>query len=264
MVKQLHGPAVDINKADVFTMMNEHSYAAFVGILSNIFMKAHASSSFRDGPYQAVLVVSGSMMQPYLNQPESSFERLTTIVERMKQPNNGIELGIFLSDDGMFSKNAKIGLKHNVSQCWPIVNSETVNKDIITINVPHAKLNTRENKLRYFQFEQIKGAIDNTPYIPLNYDTTIEQIFSSLEKSKCHICYQGGTAWLSISMGIPTIIVHPQSTVDELHLKFKMFGQDLGNINILNNQGTIDHVRKHPAEHHINIKDLKNTIRKFT
>lgn len=263
MVKQIYGSLIDINHADVFTMMNEHSYAAFIGVLSNICMKAHASSNFRDSSYVAAIVISSSMMHPYNNQPDTSFERLKTIFEKMKRPSKDITLGIFLSDDGTFSTEAKIGLKHCVSQSWPMINNKQANKDIITINIPQSKLNVGKNKVRYFQFDQIKDAIKDESYSFVDYNTPIEQLFSFFEKSKCHICYQGGTAWLSVSLGIPTIIIHPIQLIDELHLKFKLFGQDLGNINILNNVGQIEHLRNHPCEHHVYINDLEKTLREF-
>ena len=75
-LKQIHGPQIDINQADIFTMKNEHSYAAFIGILSNIYMKAHASSIFRTQPYVAALIINSEMIKPIKNQPESSLERL--------------------------------------------------------------------------------------------------------------------------------------------------------------------------------------------
>jgi len=260
-MKQLFGPDIDIDYCDVFTMKNEHSYAAFIGVLSNIYMKAHASSVFRTQPYVAALVINSQMLEPYKNQPESSLVRLKAIVSRMKKIDDGIKLGIFLNDEGMFSDNAKIGLKHVVSQCWPINNTFNT-KDFITINLPPSQLRNNENVVRYFEYSDIQKSIEDYEIQLVNYNTPISQIFDYFEKSKIHICYQGGTAWLSVAMNIPTIIVHPIRTASEFHLKFKLFGQDLGNINILNDYDQIDHVRIHPSEHHTYIEDLEETLEK--
>lgn len=252
---------MDINYADVFTMKNEHSYAAFIGVLSNIYMKAHASSSFRTLPYSAALVINETMIQPYNNQPESSFDRLKAIISRMIKPKNGINLSIFLSRDDMFSDKSKIGLKHTISHCWSLSNNFN-NKNIITINLPPEQLKEGKNSVRYFKFEDF-GYINNQEKQFVDYDTPIEQVFNFFDHSIVHLCYQGGTAWISIAMGIPTIVIHPAKIINELHQKFKLYGQDLGNINILNNQQKIDHVRIHPSEYHIQIKDLNKILKEI-
>jgi len=258
-MKQLYGPNIDINNAEVFVMKNEHSYAAFTGVLSNIYMKAHASSIFRNKPYVAALVINGLMMEPYKNQAESSFKRLMSIASKMKEPKGGIILGIFLSNNDMFSESSKIGLKHTVSQCWSVENISK-EKDIITINLPPTQLRYGNNLVRYFEFNDIRKNLVDAEIQFVDYDTPIKELFRHFENSKVHICYQGGTSWLSVSMGISTIIIHPINAVDELHLKFKLFGQDLGNINIINDHGKIEHVRRHPCEYHVHIDDLKKAL----
>ena len=261
MIECVGGVDVDLNNADIFTMLDEHSYAAFIGVLSNIYMKAHASSPFRDVAYNAAIIISKSMHTKYKGQPDISSARLLKIANEMKVPDNGINLGIFMTDgSGAFDKKSKIGLKHTVSQCWPIRTSDT--KTIITANLPPKQLKSGDNKVRYFKFDDIRHAIGKNDVALIDYNTPIDSVFSSLNKSKVHICYQGGTAWLSVAMGIPTIIVHPTNINNHLHLKTKLFGQDLGNINILENN-LITHIRVHPAEHHTHISKLKNILSRF-
>lgn len=257
MVKHIYGSHVNINYADVFTMKSEHSYAAFVGVLSNIYMKAHASSPFRSKPYPSALVISSSMMTPYKNQPESSFDRLKFIISKLRIPAGGIELGIYVAN-GKFAATSKVGLKHTISQCWPIQNS-TGGRLFTTVNLPPKQLQSGSNKIRYFTKKDIGLSGQSVKFV--DYDTTIKELYSFLENSRFFVGYQGGSAWLSVCMGIPTYIVHSQHITNNLHLKFKLFGQDLGNINILDKSNNIIHVRQHPAEHHINIGDLKHTLR---
>lgn len=259
-MNQIFGPSIDINFAEVFVMKNEHSYAAFVGILSNIYMKAHASSVFRTRPYIAALVIDEKMISPYKNQPDSSFTRIKEIINRMKQPAGRIKLGVFLSNDGMFKENSKVGLKHTVSQCWPIERLSKSRK-YITLNLPPSQLQYNENIVRYFEYDDVKKHVDNDIQL-IDYDTSINQLFDYLNQSYVHISYQGGTSWISVAMNVPTIVVHPTRIPTEFHLKFKLFGQDLGNINVLDDNDKIEHVRLHPAEHHIHIADLKETIEK--
>lgn len=262
-MKQLHGPNIDINNADVFTMQNEYSYAAFVGVLSNIFMKAHVSSSFRSSPYNAALVISPSMTKPYKKQPESSFTRLQYVVSKMIQPAKGIKLGIFVSESDVFDQTTSIGLKHTVSQCWPLdmIQQE---KTIITINLPPKQLVKGENKVRYFERVDLNKALTGRQVKFVDYNTPIEVLFSQLQSSKVHLSYQGGSAWISICLGVPTIVIHPQLSFTPIHLKYKLFGQDLGNINILNKQRKVVSVRTHPQEHHTNLKNLRNKIQEVT
>ena len=265
MIKYIAGSVVDLNHSDIFTMMNEYSYAAFYGVLSNIFMKAHVSSQFRKGAYDAAIIVNDAMTQPYNNQPESSVKRIVSIINRMPQPNKKINIGIFLATDMcLFKEHTKIGLKHTVSQCWNITNSNK-HKNIITLNTPPKQLDSSHNKVRYFVYNDIKDSLNNMVSVSIDYNMPIDETFNLLEKSKVHICYQGGTAWLSIAMNIPTIIIHPLNnpTEHELHLKFKLFGQELGNINILDKNRKITHVRNHPCEHHIYISDLENVLEKI-
>lgn len=260
MLTHLHGEEVDINHSDTFFLKNEHSYAAFIGTLSNIYMKAHASSTCRTVPYSAALIIDSRMTHPYKGQPESSLDRLKFLISKMRNPRGGISVGIFLSDEDMFSEDTKVGLKHSVSQCWPINVHST--KQIVTANVPPPQLKEGKNAVRYFTSKDLRSILARDVKF-INYYTTIGQVFAHLEKSKVHICYQGGTAWLSVSAGIPTIIVHPVPFKNELHLKPKLFGQDLGNVNILNSKNQITHVRKHPLEHHIHIGKLKELLKKF-
>lgn len=252
-MKHVYGTLIDISKADVFTMKNEHSYAAFIGVLSNIYMKAHASSPYREQPYTAALIINRSMLRSYKNESESSLDRIKAILSRMIEPAGGIILGIYVVKNEMFSRNSKIGLKHTVSQCWPLKNNGVAK--IITGNTPPNNLSKGENIVRYFSKQQI------TPYVDkfIDYSTSIENVFETLEKSKTHICYQGGTAWLSVAMNIPTIIVHPKNIPNSPHHKSRLFGQDLGNINIIE-AGKITHVRQHPHEHHVVLKNIKQQI----
>ena len=264
MVKQIYGEQIDITSADVFTMKNEISYAAFIGILSNIYMKAHASSIIRDNkPYIAALVISEKMMEPYNDQPESSFNRLKAIIERMEQPCNKIIIGIFLSNDGLFTKESKLGLKHTVSHIWPLMNNHTYTKPIITINTPPDRLKKAENRIRYFNLGVIKKQLNNHPFQCIDYNTPINDVFTALDRSKLHICYQGGTAWLSLCMNIPTLIVHSLNNIQSFsmrQLKFRLFGQDLGNVNILNSNKLIEIVSQHPCEHHTGLHMLNKKI----
>ncbi len=257
-MKQIHGPEIDINNAEIFTFKSEYSYAAFTGVLSNIFMKAHASSVYISESYKAALVIDPTMLDYYKNQTNSSFERLKFLISKMKNPYGGNNLGIFLVDEDIFDKSAKIGLKHSVSQCWPMYNSK-VEKDLITVNLPPSQLKSGENKVRYFSYNDIWGSLKGNIQI-VDYDTPIKVLFDILERSKLHICYQGGTAWLSICMGIKTVIVHPKDYVNKVHLKHKLFGQDMGNINIINNADNIVHPRMHPCEIHTDIKGLKKIV----
>lgn len=257
-MKQIYGPDIDIDNAEIFTFKNEYSYAAFVGVLSNIYMKAHASSIYRTEPYCAALMINTAMLDYYKNQPNSSFERLKFIISKMRVPNGGINLGIFLVDEDMFDPSAKIGLKHSVSQCWPICNSDE-KKEFITVNLPPEQLRSGDNKVRYFSCDDIRSNLmGNTQFV--DYDTPILTLFYYLDRSKLHICYQGGIAWLSICMGINTAIVHPENYVNKIHLKHKLFGQDMGNINILNHKGLIIHPRIHPCEIHTDFKGLKKIV----
>ena len=263
LAKHVGGVLVDLETSDIFTMMNEYSYAAFVGVLSNIFMKAHASSMVVKTPYCAAIIVSKSMLDPYKGQPDTILNRLMKITQQMKEPARKVKIGFFVTDDrSIFGDKAKIGLKHPTSQCWPMHN-ESRCKDTITVNLPPPQLNRSLNKVRYFTINDIDAAIVNQQPVFMDYDTPIENLFESLSRSKAHICYQGGTAWLSVCLGIPTIIVHSTprlSEMDDVSLKYKLFGQDVGNVNILN-ENKIDHVRVHPLEHHTHINDLKNTLR---
>ena len=180
----------------------------------------------------------------------------------MKEPNNKIELGIFVTQDrGMFSSVAKIGLKHTVSHSWPMTRLSQ-HKDIVTVNLPPKQLKSGDNKVRYFEYKDIKAAINETVPTFVDYNTPIEDVLELLNRSKVHICYQGGTAWISVAMNIPTIIVHTTVPSNQIHLKPKLFGQDLGNINIIENN-KINHVRSHPVEHHIHINDLAQTLKEI-
>lgn len=255
-MKFLFGKEIDINYADIHFLKNEHSYAAFLGILSTICMKAHASSNIRSMPYQAAIIISSLMMTPYKKQPESSFDRLVFLISKLKIPAGGIDIGIFLSNDNMFTPDSKVGLKHPTSYCWPL--KSNLKNESITANVPGKQLNSGLNIVRFFTKEQLEEKINISKYIDYNYK--IEYVFRILENSKIHICYQGGTAWLSIAMGIDTIIVHNVPSINyEHHLKFKIFGQEMGNINILMDD-KIGLVRVHPLEHHITIDELDNKI----
>jgi hypothetical protein len=230
--------------ADIFTMADEYSYAAFVGVLSNIYMKAHASNLYRDKPYRAAIVVSPSMCKPFRGQPESSLVRLQAIDDRMPDPAGGIEVEFHVAEKTMFPPSAKGGLKHTVSQAWPIEGAGA--GKYITRNPPPEVLNKGLNRVRYFTLD-VPGKV-------IDYNTPIEDLFNCLKHSKCHVCYQGGTAWLSVCMGIPTIIVHAFKPDNHLHYKTKLFGQDV-NINILQGDKII-RVRRHPMEIHTSLEKL--------
>jgi len=225
-------------------MADEHSYAAFVGVLSNIYMKAHASSLYRVEPYRAVIVVSPSMCKPFRGQPDSALTRLQAIADRMPDPVGGIEVKFHVAEKTMFHPSAKGGLKHTVSQAWPI--GGVGPGKYITKNPPPKVLDKGLNKVRYFTLDMPGKVID--------YSTPIDELFARLKHSKCHVCYQGGTAWLSVCMGIPTVIVHPFKPAEHLHYKTKLFGQDLS-INILEGD-QITRVRQHPMEIHTSIEKL--------
>ena len=139
----VYGENIDINKADIFTMKNEYSYAAFMGVLSTLYMKAHVSNSFRTEPYNAVLIISKSMTKPFRQQPESSLDRIQAIVSRMVEPDGGINFSIFVAESTQFATDAKIGLKHSVSQCWPLKNNGQ--SKLITGNAPPSNINNGEN-----------------------------------------------------------------------------------------------------------------------
>lgn len=262
MLKLVYGTNINVENIDLFTMKDEHSYAAFIGVLSNIYMKAHASSYFRHHPYQASLIISPSMTVPYKKQPESSLVRLQTIISKMLQPSKGINLGIFVGESEVFDNTSKVGLKHTVSQSWPLKNQQS-KKDIITVNLPPKQLSKKENEVRYFTLNDIHSSLVKYQIENVDYYTSIKKLFTFLERSRVHISYQGGSAWISVCMNIPTIIVHPQQSLIPFHLKYKLFGQDLGNINVLNKQNKIIHVRTHPCEYHVTINKLKNKILEF-
>jgi len=237
---------------DIFVMANEHSYAAFVGVLSNIHMKAHVSSPYRDNPYKALIVVSPSMCEPFKGQPESSIDRLRVISARMQPPDGGIEIDFHIDDNPMFHPDSPGGLKHTVTHAWPICS--TVSGEIITKNPPPRSLDSGPNKVRYFKLD--------CPGVALDYNMPIRKVLDLLGRSKCHVSYQGGTAWLSVCMGIPTIIVHAYRPLDHLHYKAKLFGQDT-NINAVRD-GMVDMLRQHPMETHVTLDQLPAALDDYT
>ena len=251
----IYGPNNEIG-GEVFAFRNEHSYAAFIGVLSSIFMKAEISSKIRKKAYKASIIVDSKMMTPYKNQPESSFDRLVFILEKMIKPSLPVEISIFHSDDINISEESTVGLKHPTVYSWPI-RKESSESSIITGNLPPKQLSMGNNANRYFK--QFPVDVD---YL-LDYHTPIKVLYSTLNKSKVHLCYQGGTSWFSISMGIPTFIVHPKLDPQHMHFKTKLFGQDLNNISYFD--GTkISNIRKHPCENHIHIKNLKQKLKGIT
>ncbi len=233
-------------------MANEHSYAAFVSVLSNIHIKAHVSSPYRDGPYKALIVVSRSMCEPFKNQPESSLTRLREISKRMWLPEGGVEIQFHVDDNKLFHPSARGGLKHTVAHAWPICNM--LSGEDITKNPPPESLNSGENKVRYFKLDIPAKVVD--------YNTPILDVFDILGRSKCHVCYQGGTAWLSICMDIPTIIVHAFEPLNHLHYKAKLFGQAT-NINAVRD-GKVDMLRQHPMETHVMLEQLPKALDGYT
>ena len=253
-MKHIYGPPIDLNNADVFTMRNEISYAAYISVLSNIYMKAHASSPYRTEPYKAALIINSDMIEPYQNQANTPAERIIAIDERMISPEGGVSLSILVTDDNVFAKESKKGLKHTVSHSWPMT-MPNVAKDVITLHLPPEKLG-RDRNIRYFHYDKIKPALIGHQVIQQDFKQDITDVFKIFERSKVHVCYQGGTAWLSISLGIPTIIVHTQPNESNPHLKYRLFGQTVGTINIFED-GKIKAVKIHPFEHHIHIKKLK-------
>ena len=241
-----------LDHRDTFVMADEHSYAAFVGVLSNIYMKAHASSPYRDEPYRALIVVSWSMNRSFRDQPECSLTRLMAINDRMKPPDGGIDLQFYVDDCDLIHPDAAGGLKHVVAHCWPII-GKGVGK-YVTKNPSPKALNKGPNKVRYIEFD-IPGRV-------IDYNTPITDVFATLENSKVHVCYQGGTAWLSVAMGIPTIIVHAHKPLDHLHYKAKLFGQDT-NINVTRD-GKIALVRRHPLEKHVTLDQLPAALAAYS
>lgn len=266
IIKQVWGPELDINNCDVFTIKNENSYAVFVSILSNIFMKAHACSLFRDIPYKAALIINDPMTKPYNKggkEPESALDRITHIISRMRQPIGGIQIGIFVGNsDKLFVDKKNVGLKHTTSHCWTIDRPEQP-RDFITINLPPERFKALgKNHVRWFSWKEIMNDLKNSNVHHIDYKTPIKTVFDKLDKGAVHVSYQGGTAWLSVCMNIPTIILHHNISEDERNLKFKIFGQDVGTINFLN--GTqIVHARRHPSEHHVHVTDFGKTLRKL-
>jgi hypothetical protein len=262
-----YGPIADFDNSEIFTMKNEHSYAAFMGVISNMCMKAHASSFLRTKPYKAVLVIDQSMTRPYNNQPESSLERLISIVKQIKRPRGGIEISIYVAECDMFYIHGKVGLKHTVSHMWPLKCQST--NEIITINFPPRKLYSGENKVRYFDARDLGKKTISKIQQNIDYNWTIKDVFSILSRSKLHISYQGGTSWLSICMGIPTIIVHPNvehiydESLHNHHQKFKIFGQELGNVNYVDAYGKIRHDRQLVNEIHTTPKRLRSLIEEY-
>ena len=229
---------------DIWTLKDEHSYATFVGVLSNIYMKAHACG----GRYQATIVISPSMTVSYRDQPESSEHRLRTIAARMPQPRGGLDLSIKVSTSPVI--DGKVGLKHPNQSCWPI--SADRQPRLLTLNMPPAGI----HKARRFDDLGIHADIE------MDYWTPVDDVLNALESSRVHVSYQGGTAWLSVAMGVPTLIVHPGNVDDGIEHKARLFGQALGQINILQD-GKIRVVRRHPCEQHVSAQAIKEALRDY-
>jgi hypothetical protein len=234
-------------------MAEEHSYASFVSVLSNAHMRAYASKPYRDGPYKANVVISPSMLKPIKGQPDSALDRLQAINDRMFMPECDVDVAFTVAKKTMFHPDAICGLKHPTAQCWPIRKDGTA--DYITKNPSPQELARGMNKVRFFSLDKVPGkAVD--------YNTPIDELFAILDYSKCHVSYQGGTVWLSIAMGIPTIVVHAFIPEGHQPYKTKVFGQDI-NINVLQD-GLIMQVRQHPMEVHTTIGKLDATLSDYT
>lgn len=238
--------------SDIFTMHNEHSYAAFVGVLSNIYMKAHASAPFREGPYDAKIFCSDAMNTPYRGQPDSSVERLKAVARLMAEPYGGISLQFHIGNSCNIV--GKIGLKHSISQAWPMRGHAKSRH--ISVNLPPKRISKGPNSVRYFEWDGGDVYID--------YDTPVKKVMDVLSHSKVHVCYQGGTAWLSVSMGIPTIIVHNADFKMRAphNLKKRLFGQSLGQFNMLEGDKIVA-VRSHPCERHIMAHQIDSVLRDY-
>jgi hypothetical protein len=168
----------------------------------------------------------------------------------MLEPDGGISLSVCVGDSQQF--DAKIGLKHSVSQAWPIVGHKKA--EHVSVNLPPKRLRTGATAVRYFEWAGGDVHID--------YDTPIKKVFEVLSRSRAHVSYQGGSAWLSAAMGIPTLIVHPAKAKPEIHMKSRLFGQQLGQINILEG-GKIRAVRQHPCERSVTLQGLDEALRDY-
>ena len=249
--------------SDLFVMRNEHSYAAFCGYLSSIYVKAFLTQKITKQPYKAILYANDSMFKPFNEfQNESAVDRIKYINSKFVPLEYGINFNIVKYNQkeifGEVEKKLQ-GMTHTTSQSWMIKNDE--NKELITCNLPLEKWKN-ENRIiksgRYFSKQDIEDYIIPDEYI--DYNTPIERVFNILEKSKLHISYQGGTAWLSVLMNIPTLIVHNNPDVDlkdvYKHLKLTTFGQDAGPINFFDGK-KIKNSLRHPSEKNVLLHQLR-------
>jgi len=243
---------------DHFVMRNEQSYAAFCGYLSFVHMKAFIIQK----DIKSVLYADDRMFRPAYNEPESAVERIKFIKDRMVTNGFNVDLEIIKYDSmKTFAPDTKkVGMVHPTSQCWSM--KKTGPKEIVTCNLPPTTPNFMRKSIveggRQFSKGQIEEHIKPDAYI--DYHTPIQKVYDSLNKSKLHISYQGGTSWISILMGVPTIIVHNVKTPEsKKHLQTKIYGQE-GAINYYNNNQVYTDLR-HPIERHITIERLSDETR---
>ena len=244
---------------DIFVMRNEHSYAAFCGYLSNLYTKAFLTEKIRKAPYEATLYVDDAMLRPRGQQKECAVDRIRFLESKFFPTKYGVNLKIVpyqQEEMNLVFDPKNVGMTNTLSQCWKI--THTNSKNIVTCNLPPKKWVEKTNPNhaggRYFTQQQIEEHI--TPDTYIDYDTEIEKVYKSLSQSTLHISYQGGTAWISLMMNIPTIIVHNNMLpMKRYQFKAKIYGQDVGTINWFDGKN-LNWSLYHPFEQHVNLSEL--------
>lgn len=239
------------NYNDVVVMKNEQSYAAFMGYLSNMMIRAKTAASITGiNEYAAVIMVDEKMTRPYKDQPNTACERIHALFQRMNTGNGlYVTLTFYQYKEHQYQGATP---KHTVSHLFPMYRF-TVDRNMMTLNESPITLRGPDNQIRQFSWgEKFKG-------VKIDYYTEIHEVLDMLDRSKAHFCYQGGTAWISIAMGIPTYIVHNTHQIPRRnqHEKYRMYGQELGNVTTIDN-GKVVNVRQIDCEHHVTLNQAKS------
>lgn len=231
---------------DYYRMSNEHSYAAMLGYLSLVAHKAYTFRMISEEPFQALLVVDETMMSPIKGQPESSVDRIRYLATQML--NIEFDLWIAVVEDTVPT------MKHPVSCFWPVRRSASEEPNYYTVHLPHG-LKGKENEVR-------KISLDSKKHVTVDYNLPVEKAIQKLSRAQYHMCYQGGTAWLSVALGTPTYIVHNVSKLPKTqhHLKQRLYGQELGRITAYDPVHGINTKRQISFENHITVKEAQAII----
>lgn len=244
---------------DHFVMRNEQSYAAFCGTLSYVYTKAFLLQK----NVKLYVHADSRMFSPVSSQPESAVDRIIFLNNKMIRKGFEVDLEIVEYDSmiTMAEDQKSVGMIHPTGQCWSM--KKDGGEHNITCNLPPQRRKFQRLAVvdggRLFSKEEIEKHVMPDAY--LDYSTPIKKVYEHLNKSKLHISYQGGSAWISILMGIPTIIVHNLDPSKETkHYKIKIYGQDPGQVNYYSEEKI--HVgERHPKEIHIRMNELDNVFK---